>query len=286
MARKPRVEHEDALYHVINRGNNRENIFGQTQDKICLISLLEKAVKIDGAEIFAYVVMINHYHIALRTTMEPLSKIMHRINLHYSRYYNDKYGRTGHVFEGRYKAIPIQNDNYLMAVIRYIHNNPVRAGLCSRVEDYTWSSDIYYRRQSKEFINTNLFLGALSNNYENSLSEYDAFMKQEDSMNSSNMDCRLENAIDEKSIVGTRNIIHKPLHEILSDTGIDSQGQDEIVQGNRKRELIPYKIWYAREALKAGYSMKEIGRFINVSDTAIRKYLKISSVPGTKLNNK
>ena len=274
MARKPRVEYEDAVYHVINRGNNRENIFEQDQEKSCLINLLEKVVKVDGAEIFAYVVMINHYHIAMRTSREPLSKIMHRINSHYSRYYNEKHRRTGHVFQGRYKAIPIQDDNYLLAVIRYIHNNPIRAGLCSEVEDYTWSSDAHYRQHSREFINTDLLLGSLTNNYQNALYEYDAFMKQEDKMDHSNIERMGEKVCSEKIDFDRKNIFRKPLNEILLDTGIDQQGYKEIIQGQRRRELIPYKVFYAQEALKAGHSIKEISRFINISETAVSRYLK------------
>lgn len=124
--------------------------------------------------------MDNHYHLVLQVGDTPLSKLMHLINSSYGRYYNRKHNRTGHVYDGRYKSIPIQNDNYLLAVLRYVHRNPVRAGICTQVGKYRWSSDMYYRNNQGGFVDIDLLLGMLSNNREKAIMRYISFVNQED----------------------------------------------------------------------------------------------------------
>ena len=138
MGRGPRIEYAGAIYHVIQRGNNREYIFEEHRWKKNLLQEIIKSIEVDEMELFAFVIMGNHYHLALRTEQTPLSKIMHRINSNFSRYYNRDRSRTGSVFEGRYKAFPIENENYLLSVIRYIHRNP------QNYLDYDWSSLDYW----------------------------------------------------------------------------------------------------------------------------------------------
>jgi len=101
MVRRARVEYQGAIYHVIQWGNNRENVFESPEKKNYLTNLLNKSVLVDGVELYAYVVMNNHYHLALGTSGETLSKVMHRINTGYGMYYNREMKRTGHVFQGR-----------------------------------------------------------------------------------------------------------------------------------------------------------------------------------------
>lgn len=139
MGRKPRVEYAGAIYHVIQRGNNREYIFDTDEDKLFLLKEIERRKASAGFKIYGYVMMGNHYHLILQMGDEPLSNLMHLINSSYGRYYNRKRAHTGHVFEGRYKAIPIQSEQYLLAVIRYVHRNPVLAGICRQVNQYKWS---------------------------------------------------------------------------------------------------------------------------------------------------
>ncbi len=136
MGRGPRIEYEGAIYHVIQRGTNREYIFAEHRWKKNLLQEIIKSIEVDQMDLFAFVIMGIHYHLALRTAHTPLSKIMHRMNSNFGRYYNRDRSRTGSVFEGRYKAFPIENENYLLSVIRYIHRNPVRAGICSSVDEY------------------------------------------------------------------------------------------------------------------------------------------------------
>ena len=98
--------------------------------------------------------MNNHYHIIIQTMDKKLQEIMHQINNKCSKYFNVKYKRVGHVFQGRYKAVLVQDERYLLKLIRYVHQNPVRAGICELVEQHKWSSDKYYRNNMKSFMHT------------------------------------------------------------------------------------------------------------------------------------
>lgn len=140
MARKLRIEFPGALYHVIARGNNKQKIFLDEDDYYAYMNRLEKYYKRYGFFLYAFVLMPNHLHFLLETGITPLSKIMQGIQLSYTCYFNKKYNSVGHVFQGRYKTILCQKDIYLLRLLRYIHLNPVRAGMVKAPEEYPWSS--------------------------------------------------------------------------------------------------------------------------------------------------
>jgi REP-associated tyrosine transposase len=140
MARKPRVELEGGLYHLITRGNDRQIIFHEPADYSKFLSVLKTQKTRLPFYLYAYCLMPNHVHLLIERKEDAIGRIMHRVLTSYSRYYNWKYGRAGHVLQGRYKAILCQSDTYLCRLVRYIHLNPVRAKLVSRPEDYPYSS--------------------------------------------------------------------------------------------------------------------------------------------------
>ena len=144
MARKPRAEVEGGLYHVITRGNNRRQIFNAPADYKKFLSLL--AVQKDKLPflLYAYCLMTNHVHLLLERQASAVGRIMHRLLTGYAQYYNRRYQRVGHLLQGRHKAILCQSERYLSELIRYIHLNPVRAGMVSRPEDYEYSSHRAY----------------------------------------------------------------------------------------------------------------------------------------------
>ncbi len=144
MPRPPRVEFEGALYHVITRGNNRQAIFKDEADYRTFLGLLERGKQKHPFYLYAYVLMPNHVHLLLERQTDSLSRIMQRLLTGYAQYWNRKYRKVGHVFQGRYKAILCQKDAYLSELVRYIHLNPVRAKMVRRPEDYVWSSHRAY----------------------------------------------------------------------------------------------------------------------------------------------
>lgn len=140
MARSPRIEYNDAVYHVLSRGNERGNIFIDDRDRECFLSKLEELVSRFLFRIHAYVLMSNHFHLLLTTPQGNLVRGMHWFLTSYTVYFNRKHSRSGHLFQGRYKCIIIENANYLLELSRYIHLNPSRAGIVKDPFGYKWSS--------------------------------------------------------------------------------------------------------------------------------------------------
>ena len=144
MARKPRIEFEGALYHVITRGNQRQQIFKAKEDYERYLKILEDYKSRYDFLLYAYALMENHVHLLIETNVVPLSKILQGINQRYTMYFNHRYETVGHLFQGRYKAILCDKDSYLLSLVKYIHMNPVRAGRVKTPETYPWSSHRFY----------------------------------------------------------------------------------------------------------------------------------------------
>lgn len=144
MPRKPRVEYSGALFHVICRGNQRQTIFHHDADRRLYLERLEQYRKRYRFTIYAYVLMSNHVHLLLETGDVPLSKIMQGLQFTYTRYFNRRYHKSGHLFQGRYKAILCDRDGYLLELVRYLHLNPARMRKPISAERYPWSSHRAY----------------------------------------------------------------------------------------------------------------------------------------------
>lgn len=140
MARPLRIVYEGAFYHITARGNERKNIFLSRKDYEKFLSYLKDALHKFGMVLHAFILMTNHYHLLLESPKGNLSRFMHGLNSAYTTYFNIKRGRSGHLFQGRYKALVIDKDHSLLELSRYIHLNPVRAGMVERPEDYPYSS--------------------------------------------------------------------------------------------------------------------------------------------------
>jgi REP element-mobilizing transposase RayT len=140
MARPWRIEFEGALYHVLSRGNDRRDIFYDGKDRSKFLEGIGDMADRFEVDIFAYVLMDNHYHLLLRTKHANLSKSMQWFGATYTRRFNNRHRRGGHLFQGRFKSILVENDAYLLRLSYYIHRNPLRAGLVKRLADYKWSS--------------------------------------------------------------------------------------------------------------------------------------------------
>jgi putative transposase len=144
MARKPRIDFPGAFYHVIARGNQRTTIFHDSADYTAYLERLERYRRRDGITLHAYVLMTNHVHLLLETGTQPLSRTMQTLQFTYSQYHNRRYGKTGHVFQGRYQAILCDREAYLLELVRYLHLNPARLRRPLNPWTYPWSSHAAY----------------------------------------------------------------------------------------------------------------------------------------------
>ncbi len=149
MARPLRIEFEGAFYHVISRGERKENIYNSSYDKKKFIEKLSKTVDKFTVLIHAYALMNNHYHLLLETPKGNLARVMHHINTNYSNWFKRKYKVEGSIFQGRYKSILVEKESYLKTLSAYIHLNPWRARIVKSPEDYYWSSYRSYLKKIK-----------------------------------------------------------------------------------------------------------------------------------------
>jgi putative transposase len=145
MARLPRLTLPGHLHHVLQRGNNRQAIFESSGDRQLILDLLRENAAKFGVAVHDYVLMPNHFHLlATPETVEALPQMMQAVGRRYVRLFNDSHGRTGTLWDGRYKSTVIQADRYLLACMVYLDLNPVRSGLVAQVQDYPWSGYGYH----------------------------------------------------------------------------------------------------------------------------------------------
>jgi REP element-mobilizing transposase RayT len=140
MSRPLRLEFEGALYHVTSRGDRREPIFEDNEDRETWLGVLGEALDRFQASVYAYCLMGNHYHVVLQTHRPNLSRLMRHVNGVYTQRYNRRHGKVGHLFQGRFKAVLIDEESYFLEVCRYVDLNPVRARMVKRPRDWAWSS--------------------------------------------------------------------------------------------------------------------------------------------------
>lgn len=140
MARALRIEYPDAVYHVTSRGNARNRIFADDQDRDNFLAVLGVVVKRYNWLCHAYCLMDNHYHLMIETPDANLSRGMRQLNGVYTQKYNWRHSKTGHIFQGRYKSILVEKENYLLELCRYVALNPVRAKMVEKPEEWKWSS--------------------------------------------------------------------------------------------------------------------------------------------------
>lgn len=179
MARAQRVHYPGAVYHVIARGNNKEPILASALGKNYYLDLIKKYKERFSFNLYGYVIMDNHVHILLEVGIEPLSKIMQGIQQSYTQWYNSNYRRVGHVFQQRYKAILCDKDSYLLTLLKYIHSNPMRAGITETLS-CPWSSHRDYLLGTSSLVDVSFCLGVLSDKIETAKYKYRQFMEDQD----------------------------------------------------------------------------------------------------------
>lgn len=140
MPRQARKKSSSGIYHVMLRGINKQQIFEDDEDCEKFLWVLKETKATSEYKLFAYCLMGNHIHLLIKEEKESLEQIFKRIGGKFVYWYNIKYQRIGHLFQDRFKSEPIEDDTYLFTVLRYIHQNPVKAKLCENIEDYEFSS--------------------------------------------------------------------------------------------------------------------------------------------------
>ena len=181
MPRPLRIQYPDAWYHVMNRGRRGDEVFTEAKDYLCFVDLLKEIVEAYTVKVAAYCLMPNHYHLLLQTPVSNLSRAMRHLNGVYTQRYNRTYHGDGQLFRGRYKAILVEADSYLLELLRYIHRNPLEANLVDNLQNYNWSSHKGYVSKAKkwDWVYKRFALSLFSKDHTQSIKLYKHFISQE-----------------------------------------------------------------------------------------------------------
>ena len=287
MARPLRITFPGAFYHITSRGNERKAVFKNERDREKFLEYLESATERYNAVIHVFCLMDNHYHILLETPSGNLPQIMRHINGAYTTYFNVRRDRNGHLFQGRYKAIVVEKDEYAKELSRYIHLNPVRAKMVGAPEEYNWSSHKYYigKEKTPEWLQTDFVLGYFGRKVSESRKRYKAFVslligqKYESPLKETVGSLllgsqRFIDHIKEKYVSGLKADRDLPsIRELAPQITIqDVCSAVERLVGARSRLSRNVCIYLCRKL--TGEKLKSIGLYFGVSDAAVSQTCK------------
>ncbi len=250
MARQARQRSSTGIYHIMLRGIDKRDIFLDNQDRRKFIESLFKAREAGGFKIYGYCLMDNHVHMLLQED-EVIGTSMKRITVRYVWWHNDKYERTGHLFQNRFSSEPVETDNYFLTVLRYIHQNPLKARLVNRLEDYEWSSYNQYLLAYQGFSSPIDF--HIIKNYFTTLDDFCQYM------NASNDDECLEyKPINKTSDSALRNRINE-IYNIDDLSTLTKKDRNEIIR----------KIYH-----ESNTSIRQLSRVLGISKAIIERVVK------------
>lgn len=282
MARPLRIEFPGAFYHVTTRGNERKEIYKSSKDRERFLFYIEVAAERYGAVIHTYCLMNNHYHLFLETPFGNLSKIMRHINGSYTTYFNARRKRSGHLFQGRYKAIVVDTDKYGKELSRYIHLNPVRAGAVSEAEEYSWSSYGYYigNKSAPEWLKTDFILGYFDKKMIAARKKYKAFVDDvagrayssplKDVVGSTLLgSAAFVNEIKSKYLEERKRDRNIPALRALSDRPTIEEIASVVrgVGGDRDKLIRKMSIYFCHRY--SGLRLRDIGEYFNIGESAV-----------------
>lgn len=282
MPRPPRIHLPGGFYHTTLRGNHRENIFSVDSDRLLLNTIVELALAKHGARIHAYCWMTNHLHMLIQVGTDRLSDLIHRIASGYARAYQANRDTTGHLFENRFHSVLVDADAYLLELIRYIHLNPVRAKLASRVQLYRWSSHhIYSGLTVDRWVTTGFGLTMFSSDRLKAIAAYQEFVACDANEIVSPLD---EIQPDQPQILGGDAFVARINRQLegatssrtldsLVDEGCARHGlrRDEIAGHRRDARAASARAWIARQAVSLNIAtVAETARAIGCDPKTIR----------------
>ena len=250
MPRQARRRSESGIYHIMLRGINQQQIFEDGEDYEKFLQILKDCKTVSEYKIFAYCLMGNHIHLLVQEGKEPIEQVMKRLATRFVYWYNIKYQRVGHLFQDRFKSEPVENDEYFMTVIRYIHQNPIKAGLSKNIGGYKYSSyNDYFNNNDlidKDFVFEIIPIELFE--------EFNA-----ESVSDKCLD------IQDKAIIRVTDERAKRIIEKISKCR--SVAEFQSLQNNAKEK-------YIKKFHDNGISIRQIARFCGESKGIVEKYLR------------
>lgn len=277
MARPIRIEYSGAVYHITTRGNDRQSIYETKADRYRFLTIVEQACKRYQWSVYAYCLMDNHYHLLIETREPTLSKGMRHINGVYTQWFNNTRNekRFGHLFQGRFAAVLVDRDNYLLELSRYIALNPVRAKMVREPIGYPWSSYRamvgYYK--AGEWLEVDWMLSQFSKQKKRAIEKYRAFVIEGIGESSP-----LEN-LQGQLVLGSDKFVTKALSKLPKEK---QQDLSEIPKKQRRKvyALSTYFRKYEEDKAIAeayysgGYSQRQIGEYLGCHYSRVSQRLK------------
>jgi putative transposase len=250
MPRGARKKSNTGIYHVVLRGINKQRIFEDKQDYRKFLEIIKTNKDKSGYIIYAYCLMNNHIHLLIKEGTESLGNTFRRIGASFVYWYNWKYSRCGHLFQDRFKSEPVETDSYFLTVLRYIHQNPIKAGMVKEIKQYPWSSYREYMTKA-EICDTKFALELFSEDFQEALELWQRFNQEE------NNDQCLE--YDD----GTRLNDTEATELIQSIAGVKIPSEIQAYEKQKRNQLI-------RKLKKTGLSIRQISRLTGISFGVIR----------------
>lgn len=275
MSRPLRIEYPGAIYHITSRGNARSDIYQTLQDRHAFLTVLEQTCERYYWRCYAWCLMTNHYHLVIETEQANLSRGMRHLNGVYTQTFNRTHHRVGHLFQGRYKAILVEKDSYLLEVIRYVLLNPVRAHMMKTAGQYPWSSyrAMINKETAPEWLAKDRILGHFSKRLTTAQKKFINFIREGANQPS------LWEQLRQQLYLGDEQFVSR---QQLKQNAEKDQTEIPKVQRQRATKSLDY---YARKhhqrndaiyaAYKSGvYSQKEIAGYFNLHYSTISKIVK------------
>jgi putative transposase len=274
MTRPLRLEFAGALYHVTSRGDRLHDIFRDQADRFVWLDLLAKVCKRYNFIIHSFCQMTNHYHLVVETVNGGLARGMRQLNGTYSQHFNQRHALVGHVFQGRYHAVLVQRENYLLELSRYVVLNPIRAGMASTLDEWSWSSYPYFMRTdgNPQWLDTDSLLSYFGADRTAARRAFKEFV-----LNGRGLLSPLRN-VQHQLLLGDKDFVAEHLGSVEPDA------LDNVVRTHRQALVLTlddYARQYHRcdEAMaraygSMGYSMREIARHFGTSAKTVGRAVK------------
>jgi putative transposase len=265
MPRTARLLSKSGVYHVMMRGNEKKAVFYDNEDRNKYLDTMLKMKEDGNYQLYAYCLMKNHVHLLIREKEDAIQRTMKRICVSYVYYFNNKYQRTGHLFQDRFRSEVIEKESYILAATRYIHNNPVKAGIVKAAENFSWSSCKEYigeRAHQKGLVDREFLLSLFSDTEGQAVELFREFTNQ------SNSDEFIDNdecSARDKNIFTNRKNLTEKINGILLDRGYHLESVNSCKDKKFRNELI-------REIKETtGVSVRELSRIMGIGkDTIFR----------------
>ena len=265
MVRIARENSPTFIYHVMFRGNGKMDIFLDDEDKRKFLTIIEYKQKVSEYDVVGFCLMTNHVHLLVKTNKESIGQSMKRIGISYAHYFNKKYNRVGHVFQDRFRSEAIDNERYLLAALRYIHNNPVKGGIVEEPAQYRWSSYNHYietNQNRNSFVDTQFILNTLSNDAWKSVQMFKELSQQKDD---------IEFIDVEEGVPGDKALIKgiKDAQDFIEEYLLPLNICIEDLKNKDYKEIRDQLIIELKE--KSNLTLREIGGLLGVSKNLVAR---------------